>query len=201
MTTLTALRRRILECPWDDGLRKYYADALEEADTEESVRHADVIRNTPEPRDEWNIGAALCICQTQGEFVGRLIGVGSAVVRLGFVETISLPLADFMRHAGELFASQPITGVRLTDREPGQSQMHIGMVRWYADNPERCRLNSEVPFDVYNKLSGPRPGESTQPYWHTADAAHAALSAAAVTYGRLAAGLPPLAAPVGVATT
>ncbi len=54
---------------------------------------------------------------------------GEFQFRRGFVESIRLTQADFLKHAGAIFHSQPVTEVVLSDREPTR--------RTLAEMPER----------------------------------------------------------------
>lgn len=102
----------------------------------------------------------------------------------GFLEVVSLPLADFMTHADALFRAAPLTGVRLTDRSPLPAE---GGWWWFdrsaGDPVGRCIL----PAALWNFLpAGHFDAESE---------ALDALSAACVSWGRTLAGLPPLPQP------
>jgi hypothetical protein len=116
--------------------------------------------------------------------------------RRGFVEAISLSLADFEAHAARLFATQPIQYVTLTDKEPTQQGIVGETYAW---------LWGWVPFRP-NKLSGPQqpyhlPGclyDALQGYvnnlfgwrfYRTQEEAQEALAQACVRWGRQQAGL------------
>jgi uncharacterized protein (TIGR02996 family) len=120
------------------------------------------------------------------------------LTRRGFVESITLPLAAFQGHAAALFAAQPITAVRLGDREPRENGLREKPWFWvttadFGDEPNHLpRDLRPLPGCAWMDL-GPAPQWDTQGhYYSSADAAHAALSAACVRRGRLLAGLPPL---------
>ncbi len=120
----------------------------------------------------------------------------------GFVESIKLPTNSFLRHAAAIFAAQPVTSVRLTDREPRNGSSHatggFGL-RWVHWNriPEGDEIHPLyrgeehwLPAQIYDLIEV--PGPEFQKRFDTAKQAHAALSAACVSYGRQLAGLPPL---------
>jgi uncharacterized protein (TIGR02996 family) len=106
-------------------------------------------------------------------------------VRRGFVERVSCPAEEFMAVAGDLFARQPVTHVRLVDLQPLWDQ-NRGVFVW---DP---RLGGEPPGATHYM-----PGE----FWHlmwwenvpvtaeTVDLAETRLSWACVRHGRILAGL------------
>lgn len=128
----------------------------------------------------------------------------------GFISEIRLPLALFLEHARDLFAAHPITAVVLTDRESwvNHDRTHWG---WWLDNPA---IHAPAPDSLPRPLADAMADDPTRYdygigvrylpggpagglLFRSADAAHAALSAACVRLGReLAgrelAGLPPL---------
>lgn len=124
--------------------------------------------------------------------------ISQAEYRRGFVAEIRLPLALFLEHARDLFAAHPITAVVLTDREPHESV--------FSNQPESCRwmwiwndrtfraAGATLPDGLYHKLriKSFRDGGHDWAGYPSPVAAHAALSAAAVSLGRELAGLPPL---------
>jgi uncharacterized protein (TIGR02996 family) len=85
--------------------------------------------------------------------------------------------------AAVLAGRQPVTGVVLTDREPAQSNQHPGLWRWYAD-PRPPMDPDEIPDELFALLDGDFPDGAKVPYYPSAAAAHAALSAACVAYLR-----------------
>jgi uncharacterized protein (TIGR02996 family) len=57
-----------------------------------------------------------------------------ALLRRGFVASVTLETADFLRHAGALFRCQPVEEVRLSDREPTEHPRYPrggGYWRWF----------------------------------------------------------------------
>lgn len=127
------------------------------------------------------------------------------LVRRGFVSEIRLPLAVFLAHARDLFAAHPITAVVLTDRESwvNHDRTHWG---WWLDNPA---IHAPAPDSLPRPLADAMADDPTRYdygigvrylpggpagglLFRSADAAHKALSAACVSYGRERAGLPPL---------
>ncbi len=105
----------------------------------------------------------------------------------GFIQRVTLPTADFLRHAAAIFAAQPVTGVRLTDREPFfHSQADV--YDWLRGPANVAR--NRMPAEFIDLMNDP-PGVGFARYY-SAEQAHAALSAACVSYGRSLVGLPPL---------
>lgn len=110
----------------------------------------------------------------------------------GFVSSITLAAAAFMQHAEAIFRAQPVTGVALSDKNPGHNQ---GDYHWIA--PDSCWATNEgnrsfvLPFEIMKcHLPG---GPYTAHRFQTDAAARTALSRACVSYGRKLAGLPSLA--------
>jgi uncharacterized protein (TIGR02996 family) len=124
------------------------------------------------------------------------------LTRRGFVESITLPLAAFQGHAAALFAAQPITAVRLSDREP----IHDGATYGFCWINHAVALSgsselARIPRELFEGLPPPEGeaeevwrGECYMVAWKysSAHAAHAALSAACVRHARNLCGLPPL---------
>lgn len=133
-------------------------------------------------RDEW-AGPA-----TNIERPGR---AGAYFFGRGFVESITCPLAAFLAHTPAIFAAHPVTAVRLTDREPHQHDREIWAFLGPPPSP------NGLPADLYDCLVGPYGSDSYR-WYATSDAALSALSAACLSFGRSAAGLPPLRVAAGV---
>jgi uncharacterized protein (TIGR02996 family) len=126
--------------------------------------------------------------------------------RRGFVASVSLTLADFMTHAGAIFAAAPVEEVRLTDREPLSllSTRHIPgepWYGWYAWGDARLRLPHSTPEGavyalppaLFAWLGGRRAGGNPYDrYYPGRDQAVADLCRACIAYGREKAGLPAL---------
>jgi len=94
--------------------------------------------------------------------------------------------------AADLFGRHPLTEVRLSDREPRLISDSLGVgycwSRWHSRSPNLHQL----PDELRDSLSADNAMDIEGGYirWRTAQLAHAALSAACVTYGRKLAGLP-----------
>jgi uncharacterized protein (TIGR02996 family) len=125
--------------------------------------------------------------------------------RRGFVAHVGLTLADFEEHAAALFRAAPVEGVRLADREPieayGRGGRRLVGHGWrlesWADGARYPGTHECPAFlePVLLKQDGGEPWAAAGAVvYPTADAAHAALSAACVAFGRDAAGLPALPA-------
>lgn len=118
----------------------------------------------------------------------------------GFVSRVTLTQADFLRHAGGIFAAHPVTAVTLSDREPdvraGMRGINDDWFDWFPPGTEDRYARARLSEDLWWALLRTR-GVVREPYClghETRDLALAALSAACVAYGRELAGLPPLTA-------
>jgi uncharacterized protein (TIGR02996 family) len=113
--------------------------------------------------------------------------------RRGFIDHVDLPLAAFMAEgaAAKIFAAHPVRSVRLVDREPRCS----GTIQFGWWNDDRAPAQDptdpdDLPGGLWHLLPAANTGSGSGWIWYaTTDAAHADLSAAAVRYGRRAAGL------------
>ncbi len=164
-----------------------------EADAEEArlrLRGRDLLRDwrawVPPfvPAGEIYLGGSPC--RHDREKLSAHIGVG---FRRGFVAEVMLTAADFLTHAGALFAAAPIERVTLTDKRASEPMMpeRAGSFRFYKEPGEGADVLPEELFDaVY--------GEAQYDGWYFSSKQEAidALSAACVTFGRRAASLPPL---------
>lgn len=112
----------------------------------------------------------------------------AAEFRRGFVAHVTLPLAAWLEHAQALVLAQPITSVRLSDREPFQTVSEPTVWVWNSawSDDTLATLRHCLPIAIWGCLP------HRQVSYHTPDAAHAALSRACVTRARQAAGLPAL---------
>lgn len=114
-----------------------------------------------------------------------------AVVRRGFIDSITCTLADFMTHAGEIFASQPVMRVTLSDREPKVAR-EWGWVREYDEGDgDNSRLGNRdtLPVPLWDLLGPKQPLYLVTKYYDTRAAALDSLSTACTLYGRKAVGL------------
>ena len=98
---------------------------------------------------------------------------------------IEADTAAFLAHAHALFAHQPVTSVRLTDKRPWNDRLIPGLHHWYAGGPNAAGL----PATVFRRLAEARNERASYP---TQAAADAALSRALVDHGRELAGLRPI---------
>lgn len=122
----------------------------------------------------------------------------SRMFHRGFVDSVSLPLADFMQHAKALFDTHPLTTVILTDRELTE-QASTGRAGWWAGEtadglkwPDNC----DIPLAVFRFIpdAAKSMAQTWGWAWFTPGEEGAALSRALVAYGRDLAKLPPLRA-------
>jgi uncharacterized protein (TIGR02996 family) len=117
--------------------------------------------------------------------------------RRGFIAHVELTLAAFDAHAAALFRAAPLESVRLADREP---LSHGGRSFWWASGSSFFHDQAEISRELFGllpeaaELSGPIFGGEMAAGYSSRAAAHAALSAACVAFGRDAAGLPALPA-------
>ena len=174
-----SLYRTVLAAPADDAPRLVYADWLEEhgqLERAELIRHMvhfprDVARYRP-PRP------ASLYWPDAPDWVGY-------GVRRGFVDEIECPTGAFLAHAADLFARHPITRVELSDRS--------AVLLWPSSVATLCPASDlDEPWYWPVELF-PDAVSGTSLTFPAHARALAALSAAAVAFGRRAAGLPPLA--------
>lgn len=102
----------------------------------------------------------------------------------GFVSHFECSCAAFMADgfAARLFSQQPVTSVRLTDKEPREHNTRVPW--WFAMEGERARIGlgeDEIPKELFERY-----------YFMTRDHAQNWLSNRCVAYGREKAGLPAL---------
>jgi uncharacterized protein (TIGR02996 family) len=107
--------------------------------------------------------------------------VNNLLVHRGFIERIAVFTDAFLKVAGGLFARQPVTHVRLVDRQPSATRKGFSWIR----NIRTGRLD-QVPDELWLYLGD---DDETAPDFSTADEAEAAVSWACVRYGRAQAGL------------
>lgn len=103
----------------------------------------------------------------------------------GFISSITLPCADFMRHAGAIFQSQPIGRVVLSDKRPVRWNRWFA---WYCGSQRPDLPNATIPEEIGQHLDGQERHGPWDDY-RTEQAALDALSVACVRWGREAAGL------------
>lgn len=106
-------------------------------------------------------------------------------VSRGFVSHLTCTTADFLQHAASIFASQPVTGVVLRDKEPEYVGRDPGFPcwRWWSSSQYHEQQEETIPPVLYDRCSG----------WHpTREEAIADLSDSCVAWGRSLVGLPPL---------
>jgi uncharacterized protein (TIGR02996 family) len=129
---------------------------------------------------------------------------GRAVYRRGFIDEIILNLDTFMDHVEELFGDHPITRVEFIDLEPVANVFGDGTWGWITGfvNHEDGETDRDleliqyepgmVPEPLADALDGPDstdPATFTGKVYSRKSEAVEALSRAAVSIGRVAAGL------------
>ena len=128
-----------------------------------------------------------------------------AVTRRGFVDEIRLRQGPFQKLAADIFCRHPITQVSLFDRVPYASPRYGDGIPGpmltpdrfnfgWCDHPVLTPGTSHIGPRLWRLLPADRAVEIHQHFrfYRTREAAHAALSAACVAYGRELVGLPPL---------
>lgn len=111
--------------------------------------------------------------------------------RAGFAHTISLPCAEFLKHAEAIFRAHPVTSVRLTDLQTQRRRY------WDGSSIMEPPFDENIPGELFQLMCEMFPekrdsvGDSVVEFKDDVEA-HDALSDVAVAYGRKLAGLPPL---------
>lgn len=137
--------------------------------------------------------------------------------RRGFIDRVSLAMHEFFRFAGRLFRTHPVEEIVLSDRVPHRAGprtfewlAHVRIAEAWREavTPAALPYNFADHLRGYRKVQtgnrgrrGPRTARDVTRYAYPSEAAaHAALSAACVRYGRWLAGLPKLPEPAGAET-
>lgn len=125
---------------------------------------------------------------TEEQCKGMALSIGGAMVdcqnlqllfRNGFVEEIHAPLATLEGHLPSLVLEHPLRVARATDKEPTEER---GAFVWYRGSSHLAGERTTIPEEVFLQL--PKDDDGDYAYrcrflaYHTADAAHAALSIA-----------------------
>lgn len=209
--------RAVCEVPADDTRRLAFADWLEESTEPRyaagAAARADHIRRSvgaakfgvengwtlqPHIHHEW-----------KSLFVAVGLGDDQYLYRRGFVDELRLTAAQFLARSRDLFASYPVTVVRLSDCWPwagtrsGARRGTPDVYGWWCGS-HLAPAADVLPESLLDHMADdPRRLPTTQDY-RTGNGGHGgvmfardetardALSRACVTYGRLAAGLDPL---------
>jgi uncharacterized protein (TIGR02996 family) len=109
--------------------------------------------------------------------------------RRGFVESVKCPCAAWEKHGAAIVPAQPVERVTLTDAEP--NVLPGGVAIWYA-HVGGARGRTELPrewFDLLDASLERTPKALPVKRYDTRDLALPALSAAALLWARIAAGL------------
>lgn len=124
------------------------------------------------------------------------VGADKTEWERGFVSGLAWNTEQFVRHAAAIFAAQPVTEVRLVDREPFPSNERPQGLFWREGvvDDERYTLPSPI-FDELEWDAELSPDHLDGKYWPDMEQTRAALSRACVQYGRTLAHLPPLVTP------
>lgn len=210
MSDRDALLRTILADPADDTARLVYADWLEENGEEERGHYIRFgldygyhrgMESDGSTGNEWERAVDVwppIDWPDSMHTIFRLTpedrrGV-SWVWRRGFVESVSLPLAEFRTQVPNLFAAHPVTDVRLNDREP-LGIRGVPSVAWLVDGfgPDRSMLPRELFHELGEGILG-NDNSTMLMSFPTRQAAMDALSRACVAWARDLVGLPPLPA-------
>jgi uncharacterized protein (TIGR02996 family) len=210
ITDHDALLRAVLESPADDAPRLVYADWLDEHGQSERAEfiRLQCARTAADPTDLGWEGRELELIQTRfidfAEPLPTLFGPRAAWMTpfqknppwaydRGFVASVAVPCADFLRLAGPIFGALPVTAVRLRDREPFEGSSRS--FSWYRDGSpppggREFHPASNLPGPLWDALGGHvQETEGRGKWYETRTAAEAAASRACVDYGRRLAGL------------
>lgn len=199
MTERECFLRAICENPADDTARLVYADWLDEQDDANCRDCATWIREqmqNGDTRDDMNLWVAACMFHCDPSAWGLGMSQGGCKIRRGLIDEVSVTIERFMRIAKPLFATQPITSVTLTDLRPTRSGPLTFI--WYdLLNNQMMTASPFIPGNIATFLMGYRTPMAKRRglrrlSYHSLKAAQAALSRAAVDYGRWLAGLPRL---------
>jgi uncharacterized protein (TIGR02996 family) len=209
MTDADALLRAILLNPADDAPRLVYADFLDERGDGPRAEFIRVQvwhgRNPPAHglRDGCDCPSCKAFRREHALSAGRArdwVGPVWPYVRehnfyRGLPEWAVMDVAEFLGRAAAVFASLPLIGVRLADRDP---RLDAGYFGWYFpwDRAPMGEDSSILPPKLFELLDGmlnpDDPAGDEFAYYETALEADAALSRACVSFGRAEAGLAPL---------
>jgi uncharacterized protein (TIGR02996 family) len=122
------------------------------------------------------------------------LGEGSyALVRRGFVDTVSMTLNQFLTHGPAICREHPVQphAGMVTDKRPAESALHRGFFRWYVNDGDHPDEN-EILREIFNLL-GPSDDQPPQGYddqshleWYfpNREAAMLALSRAIIKWAR-----------------
>jgi uncharacterized protein (TIGR02996 family) len=120
-----------------------------------------------------------------GDFCRWSVRISSVTseCRRGFVADVKLTARDFVKHAGRIFAGQPVERVRLTDKRPLRFESGSGdhCYSWMLDPPRSIR-----PHHVPAAITRCWPATAMRHFWtnyRTEEAALDALSQACLNYG------------------
>jgi uncharacterized protein (TIGR02996 family) len=214
MTTLDDLLQAVLADSADDGARLAYADCCEEEGQTERAEFVRVqVALAVETRTTYQVrlkrrlkqmcrGVVTLRRWTWTNYVLDGLGWGlsingwpfcvvpvvpHATFRRGFVESVTCSCVNWLAHGPTIVAAQPVTAVRLADRQPypPAGLRPSGRCFW---------SHSAILEPIFLLLEG-YGNNGASPlrvrWYDTREAAHASLSAACVRWARAAAGLPP----------
>lgn len=206
-----ALRRAILEDPWDEAPRLIFADWLQENGNDAGaafIRSPGWLAYARHKPGRWRVW-----CGDRpdkiNEPVGLALNPNARLVPLvmplgirrqldlftvwrGFVQTVACSTAAFVLNAEALFAAHPLSGIKLIDRDCIIHNDGGPSWAWYPLENHSNNARWLVPRPIWRRLAGfiPRKGPGSPVRYLSAEAAHQALSDACVRYGRFLAGLP-----------
>lgn len=150
MTEREALLRAVLLHPDDLTSRRVYADWLLEYGDAQEQEYASFIQGQLDHRPgfvqdgQWPAQSYL---NWAGEAFQRLPwGCARWEWRGGLIEVLDCTTLDFLHHAREMFACQPIREVRLRDREPGPRGAQPEDARYWITRGKTW--HGETPYDI-----------------------------------------------------
>lgn len=198
-TVEAALLQDVLAEPYEDAPRLILADWLEDNGNAGRAAFIRYMMRQRLERMEVPNGQSFRFDTVTGESWADGLNFRRGY-RRGFVERIELSLAEFERHAKELFAAHPITEVGLSDRAPNiytDEGRDAGLFAFESATPADLLdqpLPGYVPQPLWNllRLSRNEGARGSRVYFATRGDAASSLSRACVAYGRELAGLPAL---------
>lgn len=164
----------ILENPDDDTPRRIYVDWLydnnmtKEADELQfQLDNSDIINRNVEP---------------YGPII-RLNGVRLIRVRRGFLEYIECALNTWQRHGPYLVKHNPITKIKLTDREPEKSFIRttlghkVTAYYWFSESGATGvgHIRHRIPNHIHHWMINNECGRKGNTCWYNEEAAWYAL--------------------------
>jgi uncharacterized protein (TIGR02996 family) len=139
---------------------------------------------------QWGVAAFKALERTGLLYTGEGKGM-TWQFRRGFVASVTLPCADWLRHGAALVRACPLEEVRLSDRRPSRGQgsgRRPKRCAWMHPDVPRLPAECGLPLPVFEALEG-GPGSVPRCKWYDSEAdALAALSRACLRLARAGGG-------------